>query len=194
QATSDQASDTAARPAEPVIGIDLAGMDTSVQPGDDFEAYANGGWRETTEIPADRASTGIFLHVLNKAEQRTAELVQSIIDGDPPPGSDARRIADHYAAFMDTDTIEARRLEPAQPHRRATAAACVRPSPAARLGAHLRADVAPLKATDRPTPSLFGLFVTQGLHDPEHSRPYLLRGGTARPSRDYYVSGDKAMQ
>src|SRR5690606_31439761 len=45
-------------PAKPVIGIDIAGMDTSVQPGDDFEAYANGGWRETAEIPADRASPG----------------------------------------------------------------------------------------------------------------------------------------
>ena len=36
---------TAAAPAAPTIGIDLAGLDKSVQPGDDFEAYANGTWR-----------------------------------------------------------------------------------------------------------------------------------------------------
>src|SRR5690606_86952 len=194
QATTDQAAQTAPRPAEPVIGIDLAGMDTSVQPGDDFEAYANGGWRNTTEIPADRASTGIFLQVFNTAEQRTAELVQSIIDGDPQPGSDERRIADYYAAFMDTDTIDPRGLEPVQPRLDALAAIDDRTALAAYLGEHLRADVDPLNATDLHTPNLFGLFVTQGLQDPGHNRPYLLQGGTAMPSRDYYLSGDKAMQ
>src|SRR5690606_25965822 len=65
-----------AAPAAPVIGIDLAGLDKTVQPGDDFEQYANGGWRNATEIPADRSSTGMFLKVFEKAEQRTAELVQ----------------------------------------------------------------------------------------------------------------------
>src|SRR5690606_41963389 len=139
QVTSDQASETAARPAGPVAGIDSAGTDTSVRPGGDFDAYANGGWRATTEIPADRASTGIFLQVFNKAEQRTAELVQSIIDGDPQPGSDERRIADYYAAFMDTDTIEERGLEPVQPQLDAIAAIDDRTALAAYLGEHLRA-------------------------------------------------------
>ena len=35
-------------------------MDKSVDPGDDFFAYANGGWMKSTEIPADRSSFGIF--------------------------------------------------------------------------------------------------------------------------------------
>jgi hypothetical protein len=32
-------------------GIDVAWMDKSVAPGDDFFAYANGTWAKTTEIP-----------------------------------------------------------------------------------------------------------------------------------------------
>ena len=44
-------------------GIDLAGLDKAVQPGDDFDEYASGTWRKTAEIPADRSSTGIFLKV-----------------------------------------------------------------------------------------------------------------------------------
>ncbi|HOZ24244.1 MAG TPA: hypothetical protein PLI83_05600, partial [Thermomonas sp.] len=59
------------------LGIDLAGMDKAVQPGDDFDAYANGTWAKTTEIPADRSSTGTFLKVLELAEKRNAELVQA---------------------------------------------------------------------------------------------------------------------
>ena len=39
-------------------GLDLAGIDRSVAPGDDFFRYANGTWLKTTEIPADRASYG----------------------------------------------------------------------------------------------------------------------------------------
>ena len=42
------------------LGIVPASMDTSVDPGDDFYAYANGGWMKATEIPADRSSIGGF--------------------------------------------------------------------------------------------------------------------------------------
>ena len=43
-------------------GLDLAGIDPSVAPGDDFFAYANGTWLKTTEIPPDRASYGRRCH------------------------------------------------------------------------------------------------------------------------------------
>ena len=35
-------------------GIDMANMDTSVRPQDDFFRYVNGTWLDTTEIPADQ--------------------------------------------------------------------------------------------------------------------------------------------
>jgi predicted metalloendopeptidase len=40
-------------------GIDLVGMDKSVAPGDDFNAYTNGGWIKATPIPADSSSYGL---------------------------------------------------------------------------------------------------------------------------------------
>ena len=90
----------ATAPAAPVIGIDLAGIDKSAQPGDDFDQYANGTWREHAVIPPDRSSTGIFLQVFQKAEPRTADLVKSIADANPAAGTDERRIADYYASSM----------------------------------------------------------------------------------------------
>src|SRR5437016_5265241 len=72
------------------IGINPAYRNLSVKPGDDFEEYANGGWRKTAEIPADRASTGAGFEVFERAEQRTADLVREVADGNPqsdtPPG------------------------------------------------------------------------------------------------------------
>ncbi len=183
----------ATAPAQPVIGIDLAGLDKSVQPGDDFNEYANGGWLKTAEIPADRSSTGIFLQVFQKAEQRQADLVKSIIDAKPAAGTDERRIADYYAAFMDTATIEQRGLAPVQPELDAIAAVNDKAALATYLGQGLRADVDPLNATNYYTDRLFGLFVTQGLQDPAHNMPYLLQGGLGMPNRDYYLSSDKEM-
>src|SRR5437763_15590905 len=52
------------------IGINPAYRNLSVKPGDDFEEYANGGWRKTAEIPPDRASTGAGFEVFQRAEQR----------------------------------------------------------------------------------------------------------------------------
>jgi hypothetical protein len=38
-------------------GIDLAGMDKSIDTGDDFFGYANGAWSKAAQIPADRPAT-----------------------------------------------------------------------------------------------------------------------------------------
>jgi putative endopeptidase len=189
--SSPQPTQTAA--AMPAIGIDLVGLDKSVAPGDDFDLYANGGWRKATEIPADRSSTGLFLQVFNLAEQRQKELVQNIAAGKPAADSDAARIADYYAAFMDEAGIEARGLAPLQPQLQAIAAIPDKTRLAAQLGADLRADVDPLNATNFAPENLFGLFVTQGLEDPAHNIAYLLQGGLGLPDRDYYLSSDKSM-
>lgn len=174
-------------------GIDLAGVDRSVQPGDDFEAFANGAWRETAVIPDDRSSTGAFLVLIQRAEQRTAELVQGLISASPAPGSNERRIADYYAAYLDEAGIEARGLAPLQPELDRIAAITSRTDLARVLGAGLRADVDPMNYTDYQTDNLFGLFVGQDLQDPDRNVAYLLQGGLGMPDREYYLDGDQEM-
>lgn len=183
----------AAAPAAPSSGIDAIGMDRSVKPGDDFDAYANGGWRKTAVIPDDRSSTGVFLKVFEKAEQRNAELVRSLAAANPEEGSDERRIADYYAAYMDEAGIEQRGLAPLQPVLDDIEAIGSTQDLARVLGDGLRADVDPLNATDYHTGNLFGLFVAQGLEDPEHNTAYLLQGGLGMPDREYYLSDDESM-
>jgi putative endopeptidase len=179
--------------AAPSIGIDLAGIDASVKPGDDFDAHANGTWNKTTEIPADRSSTGTFFKVFALAEQRQQDLVQGIVAGKPAAGSDAARIADYYTAFMDETGIEARGLAPLQAQLAAITAIADRTQLATQLGANLRADVDPLNYTNFATTNLFGLFVTQRLDDASRNIGYLLQGGLGMPDRDYYLSADKSM-
>src|SRR5687768_301894 len=71
----------------PGPGIDLAGMDRSVKPGDDFFRYANGTWLKTTEIPADRGSYSVGWIVTDRNNQRTVELIQEAAAGPAPAGS-----------------------------------------------------------------------------------------------------------
>ncbi len=174
--------------------MDLAGIDKAVQPGDDFDGYANGTWRKTAEIPADRSSTGVFLKVFELAEQRNKDLIQSIAASRPAAGTDEARIADYYAAFMDDATIEKRGLEPLKPRLDQIDAIADKTALAQVMGEDLRVDVDPLNATNYQTEHLFGLFVSQGLEDPEHSYPYLLQGGLGMPNRDYYLSSDAKMR
>ncbi|GAB2509585.1 M13 family metallopeptidase [Pseudoxanthomonas sangjuensis] len=191
--SSAETTPAATAAAATTIGIDLAGIDQAVKPGDDFEAHANGAWAAKATIPDDRSSIGAFLVAFEKAEQRQKELVQGLAASSPAAGSDEARIADYYNAFMDEAGIEARGIAPLQPELDAIAAIADKTALAAKLGADLRADVDPLNATDLTTDRLFGLFVSQGLDDPSKNIGYLLQGGLGMPDRDYYLSGDKEM-
>ncbi len=193
-APADKPAATAAAPATAsTIGIDIAGIDKSVKPGDDFDAYANGAWRKVAEIPADRASTGSFLKTFELAEKRNAELIQNAGKGNPAAGSSERKIADYYAAYMDEANIEKRGLTSLQPELDKVAAIASKADLSRVLGEQLRADVDPLNATNYDTEHLFGLFVAQGLTDPQRNTAYLLQGGLGMPNRDYYLAGDKDM-
>ncbi|WP_448100273.1 M13 family metallopeptidase [Luteibacter jiangsuensis] len=183
---------TGALAAQP-SGIDLKGIDHSVQPGDDFDGYANGTWKKTAEIPADRASTGVFLEVFQKAEKRNAELIKAAGEGNPAAGSNERLIADYYKAYMDESAIEKAGLEPLKPALAKIDAIKDKGALSTALGAQLRADVDPINATNLDTEHLLGLFVAQGLEDPSRNVPYLLQGGLGMPNRDYYLKNDKDM-
>jgi len=188
-ATPPTIATASARP----IGIDLGGIDHSVRPGDDFFRYANGDWLKTATIPADRSSTGTFLKIFEQSEKDTAELIRHAGASHPAAGSNARKIADYYAAWMDTKAIEKHGLSPLKPELAQIDAIASREDLARVLGSRLRADVDPINATHFHTENLFGLFVTQGLEDPSHNLAYLLQGGLAMPSREYYLSSDPHM-
>jgi putative endopeptidase len=175
------------------IGLDLAGVDHAVKPGDNFFDYANGNWLKTAQIPEDRSSTGTFLKIFEQTEQHTADLIRNARGDHATPGSNERKIADYYAAYMDEANIEKLGLKPLQPELDAIDKIGSKQDLARVLGSRLRADVDPINATNFHTQHLFGLFVTQGLEDPSHTIAYLLQGGLGMPSRDYYLSSDPHM-
>ena len=185
------ATSPAATAASSPHGLDLAGIDRSVTPGEDFFHYANGAWLKATGIPPDRSSYGPGKQLTEMTAERTAELVRNTAGA--AAGSEARKIGDYYASFMDEDRIEKRGLEPLQPAFRSIAAIKDRAGLARALGATLRADVDVLNATNLYTENLLGLWVAQDLDDPARYLPFLLQGGLGMPDRDYYLNPSQNM-
>ena len=192
-ATASACSTLSGDKAGQLAGINPAYFDTSINPGDDFDGYANGGWRAKTEIPADRSSTGVGYEVFKVAEGRNADLIKAIAQANPDAGTDDRRIADYYSAFLDTAGIEQRGLAPLKPELDAINALGDKAGLSRMLGANMRADTDPLNATNFSTENLFGLFVTQDMNQPDRTVPYLLQGGLGLPERDYYLSAEPDM-
>ena len=175
-------------------GVDVSSIDHSVKPGDNFFLYANGAWITRTELPADRTSLGAFNLMADRTDKQVAGIIADAAKSNAPANTDTRRIADLYASFMDTATIDQRGLAPIKPELDRIAAIKTRAQLAHALGLTLRADVDALNDTNYHTPNLFGLWVAPGFNDPDHYAPYLLQGGDLLPSRDYYLSDTPHMK
>ncbi len=163
-------------------GFDLAGRDTAVKPGDDFNEYANGTYLRTTEIPADKARFGPFDVLYENAQAQLKSIIEASAAN--PVNANAQKVGALYASFMDEARIE-------------------------QLGATpLAADLAAVKAvTDHAGmarlmgqshegfgASLFGIDVFEDLQKPDMNSAYLGQGGLGLPDRDYYLKPDFAAQ
>jgi len=175
-------------------GIAAANMNLSVKPGDDFYRYANGAWIDRTAIPPDRSAVDVFDTLDDLSRKRTAEIIEEAAKSNAPAGSDKRKMADVYNAFMDEIAIEAKGLDPLKEQLAALAAIQDRKQLSLALGRTLRADVDLLNNSTYQTANLFGLWVAPGFRDSDHYVPYLLQGGIAMPNRDYYLADSDRMK
>jgi len=173
--------------------IDLGGMDHAVVPGDDFFNYANGTWIKNTPIPPDRSNYGLGAVLVEKTNAQVRDLIQDAAKGKAAPGSDAQRVGDYYASYMDEAGIEAKGLAPLKPELDRIAAIKDSKALSSYLGSTLRADVDALNSTDFYTDHIFGVWISQGFSDPSHNVPYLLQGGLGMPDREFYLAQSPKM-
>ena len=93
----------------PRSGIDLSYLDTDTRPQDDLFGHVNGRWLTDYDIPADRATDGAFRLLADRAEEQVRDLITTAAGA---PNTDAQRIGDLYASFMDTERVNAVGLAP----------------------------------------------------------------------------------
>lgn len=99
-----------------VHGIDPRNMDLTVDPGEDFYRFANGGWLDRVEIPADSGSYGVFDELNDVTTQQLLLLLSaSAARGDLTEGSGEWKAVQLFEQGMDLETRNAQGIEPIQP-------------------------------------------------------------------------------
>jgi putative endopeptidase len=104
-------------PPQKGVGINLANLDTSVQPCEDFYHYANGNWLKSNPVPAAEVRWGSFIELANNnqaVERRILEKA-AVAARTAKAGTNEQKVGDFYAASMDSLGIEKAGLTYLQP-------------------------------------------------------------------------------
>jgi len=182
QEAAQPTADPATQAPQPLIsGVDLAGMDTSVKPGDDFFAYVNGTWVKETEMPADKARYGLFNILRDESQDAVRAIIEKSATGDFAKGTDEQKVGDLYSSFLDWDTRNARGLEPLQPE-------------LDRINAISSRDELAVYFASAITRGLDAPFAAQQLTDfldPSQYAILMAQSGLGLPDREYYFKDDE---
>jgi len=176
----------AGKPRYGDFGLDLAAMDTSVSPGDDFYRYVNGTWLKTTQIPPDQARWIAFIELAHLNVQRERKLLE---DAAAKGGAGHRKmLGDYYASMMDGAARERLGMTPLKPTLERFAALS-NASELARELALLSRDTPPAQpgGGGRLPASPVACGVSVDLSQPSRYLPVLGQGGLGMPDRDYYL-------
>jgi putative endopeptidase len=160
----------------------VTNRDTTLNPGDNFFYYANGGWFKQNPIPSTEKSNGIFRTIGDTINSQIKQICEkSAADKEVAPGSNKQKIGDFYASGMDTIAIEKAGISPLTPELKTIETIKDVPSLLTTI-AHLH--------TIGASPA-FSFYLSQ---DDKISTKYALffsQGGLGLGQRDYYFNTDK---
>jgi len=159
-------------------GIELANMDKSVRPQDDFNLYLNGHWLKTAEIPADKSSWGTGNQLVEEIQPRLRQLIE---DAAAKGGSaDGKKVGDFFASAMDEARAEQLGLTPLAAERARIAAISDKSQLAAQFAHMSRLAVrSPLDVS-----------IHQDNKDSTRYVADIQQSGLSMPDRDYYLKKD----
>ena len=172
-----------ADPVAPTSGIDTQFVDPSVRVQDDMFIHLNGKWLKTVEIPADKSSWGTFAKLADDVRPQLRGLIEAAQqDKNKKAGSEAQKIGDLYASFMDEGKLDKLGYKPLAgelQHIRAIKDKKALPA----LIAHLaKIGVA----------APYGISIGQDARESTRYAAYVSQSGLGLPDRDYYLKKDDA--
>ncbi|WP_345751737.1 M13 family metallopeptidase [Microbacterium rhizophilus] len=165
---------TDATPAPLRSGIALEELSDEIRPQDDLYRHVNGAWIERTAIPGDKARWGSFHLLAEQAEKHVHEIIEDSQQAEP--GTDARKVGDAFASFMDEERIAQLGTAPLEGQLEQAEAVTDVASFLSTVGALDRQGVA----------SVIGLFVEPDPGQPTRYVPFLVQAGISLPDESYY--------
>ncbi|TFF35899.1 M13 family metallopeptidase [Mucilaginibacter psychrotolerans] len=95
--------------------VDVAGIDSTIKPGDNFFRFVNGRWYDTAKIADDQAGVGSYSFLNIPQKQLLQNILDSVSKTKNTMGSIDQKVGDFYASGMDTLTINKRGYQPVAP-------------------------------------------------------------------------------
>lgn len=184
EATPVAAAPVAPKPELGTFGVDTAGMNREMSPGQDWVEFANGTYLRTLEIPADRSSFGAFNTLDDLSRTRTRAIIEEAGATTAASGTNAQKVGDFYKSFMDEAAIEQRGAAPLAENLQPFLAARTKTDFARALGGSM----------DGFGPGLFPFYINQDAKQPDRYVPIFAQGGLGMPDRDYYLSKDAKLK
>jgi len=161
--------------------ISLADLDTTVSPGQDFDAYANNGWKKLNPLPADRARFGSFDKLAELAEKQLNELVKETASTKNEKGSIADKTATLFNLGMDTVKIAGQGIKPLAPYFQEID----------KLATKDDVEIEIAKFHTYGFSPLFGFYGSADAKNSSMVIAQLVQSGIGMPDRDYYVNDDE---
>ncbi len=163
------------------FGLDLGNQDRSVKPGNDFNRYANGHWLDTYQLRDYDTRYGSFNELSDRSEIQAKAIIEALqADKTIFAGSDAQKVRDYYASYMNLDARNAAGIAPLQPVLDDIAAVDTPAKLAAQFGA------AGVNGTKSPV----GVGLGADRKDPNKYQVSIGVGGLGLPDKDYYINPD----
>ncbi len=157
--------------------INLADLDTSVAPGEDFYQYANGGWQKNNPLKPEYGRFGSFDMLREQNIENLNALFSEMTTMNPEPGSIDQKIVDLYKQGLDSTRLNAEGAAPLKKYIDEIYAVSDKKALAAHLG----------KLNLIGEGGFFGGGVEADLTNSKMQVFYLGQGGLGMGDRDYYV-------
>jgi predicted metalloendopeptidase len=173
---------TAATRPSVALARGAAPADTACRACQDFFAFANQAWLDTTKIPGIYPSWGAFYELYEQNQNVLRAVAEDAAAHRTDPSNRYAKVGTYYATCMDSAGAEAAGASPMQPELARIAAAGTPAALAAEAG-RLRHSLVGV---------LFGIGAGQDDKNSSQVVLQLSQGGLGLPDRDYYLKTDSA--
>ena len=173
---------TATASAQLQSGINMADLDTSVRPADDFYEYACGGWMKANPLPAAYSRFGSFDRLGEDNNKRINDILKELQANTYPDGSVEQKLSDLYKLAMDSARREQEGLEPVMPLIRKMEAAKTKEELFA-----LQLEMMPFGESE-----LFSSYLAADEKNASQNILNIVQGGLTLGQKDYYLENDPA--